>query len=183
MNDARPREHFRHCPRCAAALPEAGRPNAIECAACGFLYFFNPTVATAAFVRRADGRCLFIRRGREPGLGLLAPPGGFVDGGETAEIAVTREIREEVGLALADVAFLCSQVNDYRYHGVNYPVLDLFFTARALSTEAIAQPGEVAGLEWLDPLGVDPRSMAFPSMQAALRALQAKDGAGTRASP
>ena len=137
MTATRPRLHFRHGPRCAAPIPDGPRPNAIECAACGFVYFFNPTVATAAFVSRADGRCLFIRRGREPGLGLLAPPGGFIDEGETAETAVAREIREEVGLEIADLAFLCSRVNDYRYKGVDYPVVDLFFTARAETTAPI----------------------------------------------
>jgi ADP-ribose pyrophosphatase YjhB (NUDIX family) len=174
MNETRPRTQFHHCPRCAAALPEGGRPNAIECPACGFLYFFNPTAATATFVFRADGKCLFIRRGREPGRGLLAPPGGFIDDGETAETGAAREIREEVGLEIEALAFLCSQLNDYRYRGVNYPVLDLFFTARAASTDATAQVGEVEGFEWLDPRTVDPAAMAFPSMQAALRVLQGR---------
>ena len=178
MNATRPRLQFRHCPRCAAALAEGTRPNAIECAACGFVYFFNPTVATAAFVSRGDGRCLFIRRGREPGLGLLAPPGGFIDEGETAETAVAREIREEVGLEIAGLAFLCSRVNEYCYKGVEYPVLDLFFTARAETTDAVAQPGEVAGFEWLDPRAVEPEAMAFPSMRAALRLLKERLASG-----
>lgn len=177
MNATRPREQFRHCPRCAAALPGGGRPNAVECPACGLLYFFNPTVASAAFVFRPDGHCLFIRRGREPGLGKLAPPGGFIDDGETAETAVAREVREEVGIGVVRVAFLCSQVNRYAYRGIEYPVLDLFFTADAASTDTVAQAGEVAGMEWIDPRGLDPGSLAFPSMQAALRVLQARLGA------
>ena len=178
MNALRPREHFRYCPRCAVALASGGHEKAIECAACGFLYYFNPTVAVAAFVYRADGHVLFIRRAKEPGLGRLAPPGGFIDPGETAELAVRREFREEVNLTIEKVAFLCSKLNDYAYRGVNYPVLDLFFTAKAVGTEAEGAPDEVAGLEWLDPRKVDPAEMAFPSMAAALRELQTTLDAG-----
>jgi NAD+ diphosphatase len=169
-----PREHFQHCPRCGAALPPGERPNPLACPGCGFSFYFNTTVAVAAFVSRFDGRVLFIRRGREPAKGRLAPPGGFIDIGETAEAAVLREIQEEVGLRLSDLTFLCSQVNQYDYRGVRYPVLDLFFLAQAETMELTLADGEVTSYEWLDPVGVRPEDMAFPSMQAALRLLQSQ---------
>ncbi len=183
MNALRPLEHFRYCPRCAAALAAGVRHNPIECAACGFVYYLNPTVAVAAFAFRDDGRVLVIRRAKEPGLGKLAPPGGFIDSGETAEMAIRREFREEVRLTLEDVVFLCSQLNDYPYRGVNYPVLDLFFTAKAVGTDAEPDPDEVAGMEWVEPRAMNPSEMAFPSMAAALRVLQSGRNAGPDATP
>ena len=169
-----PRQHFHHCPRCAKALAGAAEANRIECTACGFLLYFNPTVAGVAFASREDGRVLFIRRAKEPGKDLLAPPGGFIDVGETAEVAVEREYREEVGVRIADVTFLCSQVNQYAYRGVLYPVLDLFFTARAVNPTAAQSLDDVSGFEWRDPLTVAEDELAFPSMKAALRVLQAR---------
>jgi ADP-ribose pyrophosphatase YjhB (NUDIX family) len=169
-----PRQHFHHCPRCAKALAGAAEANRIECTACGFLLYFNPTVAGVAFASREDGRVLFIRRAKEPGKDLLAPPGGFIDLGETAEVAVEREYREEVGVRIADVTFLSSQVNQYAYRGVLYPVLDLFFTARAVNPTAAQSLDDVAGFEWRDPLTVAEDELAFPSMKAALRVLQAR---------
>lgn len=145
----------------------------IECAACGFVYYFNPTVAAAAFVRRPDGRVLFIRRAREPAQGKLAIPGGFVDLGETAEEALGREIQEEVGLELVSVEYLCSQTNQYDYRGVAYPVVDLFFTAVARDAPRAAALDGVASLCWLALEEVEPAEMAFPSMREALRAYRA----------
>ncbi len=163
-----PPEFFRHCPRCgAAAGPVSPAPNPFHCGACGFRYFFNPTVAVAVFARREDGRTLLIRRARDPGKGRLAPPGGFIDVGETAETAAIRELREEVGLEIGDLGFLCSEPNQYTYEGVTYPVLDFFFTARCAGTE-IPAIDEVAAAEWFDPQEIEPGALAFPSMQCAL---------------
>jgi len=45
-----------------------------------------------------DGRLLLIQRGRPPGEGLWAVPGGKVQFGETLTEAVRREVFEETGL-------------------------------------------------------------------------------------
>jgi ADP-ribose pyrophosphatase YjhB (NUDIX family) len=154
---------------------DEGPRSPFRCAACGFTLFFNAAIATAVFIRRADGRVLFIRRARDPGKGLLAPPGGFVDIGERAEDAVRREVREEVGLELAAVEFLGSFPNAYLYREVTYPVLDFFFTAVAVRPEAARSLDDVAGLAWLDPGSeVAPEQLAFPSMRQALQLLRAQ---------
>ena len=169
----KPSQHFHFCPRCGAkqAAPPAG--NAFICSACGFTFFFSAANATAAFVSRADGKILFIRRAKEPAKGKLAPPGGFVDVGETAEDAVRREIREEVGLELTEIHFLCSHPNVYLYRDVTYPVLDFFFCARAVAAERARALDDVASFCWLDPKAVSLEEIAFPSMRAAIEQLRA----------
>ena len=44
------------------------------------------------------GRLLLIRRRNDPGSGLWSLPGGRVEPGESDEVAVIRELREETGL-------------------------------------------------------------------------------------
>ena len=168
-----PADLFRFCPRCGAARP-ADNAGAVpySCGGCGLVYFFNPTVAAAAWVSDAAGRVLLIRRAREPAKGKLAIPGGFVDAGETAEGALRREVREEVGLELDGVAFLTSYPNRYHYRDVTYPVLDLVFTARAVAPEAARPLDAVAGIEWHRPAAVDPGTLAFPSIVESLKLLR-----------
>jgi ADP-ribose pyrophosphatase YjhB (NUDIX family) len=171
LDPAEPRALFRHCPRCGAAI-EAVAANPLACGACGFAFFFNPTVSAAGILVGAGGRALFIRRAHEPARGALALVGGFVDAGERPEDALCREVREEVGVALADVTYLCSFPNCYPYRGVTYHVADLIFTARVVDgADARALDG-VAAVEWHDPRSLDPSSLAFPSMRVALAAYQ-----------
>jgi ADP-ribose pyrophosphatase YjhB (NUDIX family) len=164
-----PPELFRFCPRCGADRPpeNVGRVP-LRCPRCDLTYFFNPTVAAAAWVFDPAGRALFIRRAKEPAKGKLAIPGGFVDAGETAEGALRREVREEVGLEVERVAYLTSHPNLYPYRGVSYPVVDLVFTAYTPDPAAARPLDAVAGLEWKRPADVDPAELAFPSIRESL---------------
>jgi ADP-ribose pyrophosphatase YjhB (NUDIX family) len=163
-----PVEHFAHCPRCGrpATPTAAGAP--FRCSPCGFTLFFNAASAVAALVERADGRVLFIRRARNPGRGLLGLPGGFVDPGESAEQALRREVREEVGIEIERVTYLTSHANAYFYAEVTYTTLDLFYVARTADPDRAHPLDAVDGVEWLDPARVAPDAIAFESMRRAI---------------
>jgi len=152
------------CPRCGAPGTAAVSP--FRCAACAFTLFANPAVGVGIFAADAAGRVLFVRRARDPGQGLLGIPGGFIDAGETAEGALAREIREEVGGRLEAMRFLCTAANRYAFAGVTYDVCDLFF-AGTIAGDLQADPDEVSACVWLRPDEVRPEMMAFPSTRAA----------------
>ena len=48
----------------------------------------------------AQGRLLLVKRANPPAQGLWSSPGGRVEPGESAEIAVVREVLEETGLTV-----------------------------------------------------------------------------------
>ena len=61
---------------------------------------YPPVFVTVDAVVRVADQVLLIRRGRAPGKGLLAVPGGFIEQRETAYQSAVRELREETGFHL-----------------------------------------------------------------------------------
>ena len=63
---------------------------------------YPPVFVTVDAVVRCAGRVLLIRRGRAPGRGLHAVPGGFIELRETAWQSCLRELEEETHLTLLE---------------------------------------------------------------------------------
>lgn len=166
-----PYQHFKHCPRCGHTLPAPLATPVVNCNACNLTLFLSPAVGLGAFLSSSAGKILFLVRTKEPGKGKLGLPGGFADYHEAAEAGLTREIKEEIGITISDLTYLCSRVNYYDYANVNYPVLDLFFTGHIPND---AQPqclDDVDELAWLHPSQVQLESIAFPSVRNAFEFL------------
>ena len=163
----RPREFFRYCPRCGARQETVAPGIEFLCAACEFQLFFNPTVSAGGFLRRSDGRILWLKRAKDPARGKLGLPGGFIDFDESAEAALAREVKEEVGLVIGEPRFLCSVPNEYVYRDVTYPVLDLIFAVEVGENPCVAALDEVECLLWLAPAATNPDDIAFPSVRQA----------------
>lgn len=90
------------CPHCRSPLtvaPIHGRDRE-TCPACGYTAFHKPAPVVLAIIEHAD-RLVLIRRKLDPLAGYWAPPGGYVELGESLEEAVIREAREESGLEVA----------------------------------------------------------------------------------
>lgn len=162
-------EAYRFCPRCGTERQQVQQTRPFRCTQCHHMNFFGPVAAVGAVITNSLGQVLLIERAKEPGLGKLGMPGGFVDPGESAEIAVRREIQEEVGIEVGPLTFLMSAPNSYPFQGVDSPVLDIFFHAEAIANQDIkAEASEVSAWMWTSVSAELLDRMAFLSNRLAL---------------
>jgi len=94
-----------HCGRCGGGLalgPVAGEERErLICERCGHITYLNPRLVATTLPVTEAGEVLLIRRGIEPGRGLWAQPGGFLEIDETPTEGAVRETLEETGLIVA----------------------------------------------------------------------------------
>ncbi len=158
---------FKYCPKCGAAALKPVGQKLLRCSACGFELYLNPAAAVAGVIVDGQGRMVVLVRGKEPGKGKWDLPGGFADPGETAEDALRREVREEIGLEVTALRYLGSWPNVYEYVGVRYRTLDMGFTCEVKEV-ACARPreAEIADVLLLSPNQIDLGRFAFRSVGA-----------------
>ena len=99
---------FQFCPKCGSKHFGQNNEKSKKCDNCGFVYYLNPSSATAAFIFNEKGELLVNRRSKEPAKGTLDLPGGFVDYNETGEEGIAREVKEETGLEITGSKYLFS---------------------------------------------------------------------------
>ena len=97
----------RFCGRCGGATTVVEAGHVRRCTACAADAFPRTDPAVIVLVT-AGARCVLGRAQRFPP-GMYSTLAGFVEPGESLEAAVRREVREEVGLELAEVRYRSSQ--------------------------------------------------------------------------
>ncbi|KKR32539.1 MAG: Nudix hydrolase [Candidatus Falkowbacteria bacterium GW2011_GWF2_39_8] len=119
---------FKYCPLCKEELKNEN--NHYFCNGCKFDFYHTPNPASSVILVNSKKQIYLAKRAEEPKPGLWAIPGGFIDFHESAEDAARREIKEELGIELTNLQFLCSFANDYLYKGTQYYPLDIFFISK-----------------------------------------------------
>ena len=173
---------FQYCPSCASGkIQFAG--NKFFCQDCGFIYYHNTAAASGCVIQTGEKVVLLVR-GREPALGKLDLPGGFVDPGEGILEGLLRELREELGweapippgMPLAEFFTLfASFPNTYPYRNIVYNTCDIFFTINVpglTEQDFRLEAGEIAGLRFLPPGEIDLDDLAFDSTRRAILAFK-----------
>jgi len=108
-----------------------------------------------------DGKVLLGERAGSHGAGTWALPGGHLEFGETVADCARREVREETGLAIHDIAPAPYTSDVFMAEGRHY--VTLFVTAQARGEPAVLEPAKCLGWGWFrwadlpDPL--------FPPLQ------------------
>jgi NAD+ diphosphatase len=85
----------RYCTKCGKIT--AQKNDSLFVCTDGHENWINPATGVSAYVIK-DGKVLFGVRSIDPGKGKLDVPGGFIEVNESAEQAVVRETKEELGI-------------------------------------------------------------------------------------
>jgi NAD+ diphosphatase len=153
--------HARHgfCPACGERTLAKDGGWSRGCAACGAEHFPRTDPVVIMLVLD-DERCLL---GRQPAWPrpFFSALAGFVEGGETLEEAVGREVAEEAGIAVTDVRYLASQPWPFPAS------LMLGCTARATTREITVDRSELEEADWFSRDEVR-AALAAPTARLAL---------------
>lgn len=164
-----PLEQFIYCPKCGSTEFTASNEKAKKCPKCGFVYYFNPSSATVAFILNKKNEILVCRRAKDPAKGTLDLPGGFIDMHETAEEGVIREVLEETGLQVKEAIYQFSIPNLYVYSGFEVHTLDMFFLCKVEDTSHIEAHDDVVESFFIPLNEIDPAQFGLTSIRKGLQ--------------
>ncbi|MDY3266894.1 MAG: NUDIX domain-containing protein [Phocaeicola sp.] len=159
---------FKYCPVCGSCHFEVNNEKSKKCADCGFVYYFNPSAATVAFILNSKKELLVCRRAKDPAKGTLDLTGGFIDMFETGEEGVAREVKEETGLTAVSAKYLFSYPNTYLYSGFLVHTLDQFFLCEVEDDSKIGAMDDVAESFWMPLDKINPDDFGLDSVRKGL---------------
>jgi NAD+ diphosphatase len=164
-------DKFRYCPACGSDRFEVNDARSRRCADCGFTYYLNASAAVVGVLIDEQGRLLVARRANEPAKGTLDLPGGFVEGGESLDEALRRELMEETGALVSVERWLFSLPNFYRFSGMDVPTTDSFFLCRLCPGQQLHAADDVAALRWKRPEEIHPADFGLTSIRRGVEKL------------
>jgi NAD+ diphosphatase len=131
------------CGRCGTPTQIKNHERARECPNCGQVHYPRIAPAIMALVRR--GREFLLARSPHFAPGMYSALAGFVEPGETLEQTLVREVREEVGIEVANVRYFASQPWPFPHS------LMIAFNADYAGGEITPDPGEIEAADWFTP--------------------------------
>lgn len=173
----------RFCTYCGAAAERFAsvgeHSRRLECGSCGRITNITSEesgpVVLVLTIAYAEDCVLLIKRGLPPYRECWAPPGGFVERGESLEAAAVREVQEEVGIEIPAQSLLP--------HGiVSLPALNqvhvVFVTFIEKAIELKPQLPEALDARWFSELDYLENDIWAPSKELDIRRVFARVRSG-----
>jgi NAD+ diphosphatase len=159
-----PSKIFDYCPKCSHTDFIFDGIKKFTCKSCNFIYYINPAPAVAVIIELPDNRIILTRRKFDPRAGTLDLPGGFIDCMESAEDAVTREIKEELGIEVRKPIYLASFPNEYVFKEVSYFTCDLAFIVKLDYIPEMVATDDVSEAIMIHPKNINFDTISYESI-------------------
>jgi len=140
------RDH-QFCSRCGARTELAAGERARRCPRCGLSSYprISPAIIIAITRAAEAGEQILLARNHRFPPGRYSVVAGFVEAGETLEECAMREVREEVGVRIANLRYFGSQPWPFPNS------LMIGFTAEYAGGEINLEESEIADARWFAP--------------------------------
>jgi NAD+ diphosphatase len=161
-------KNHRFCGHCGTPTAKKATEFAMACPSCGLLAY--PRISPAVMVLIERGDDLLLARSPHFRPGMFSALAGFVEAGETVEQCAVREVREEVGLEIANLRYFRSQPWPFPNS------LMIAFFADYAGGEITPDPVEIEAAAWFPRSAMPPlpdnASIAHHLINAAVRGQQ-----------
>lgn len=149
------RKTHRYCGMCANPMQDKINERARLCPKCHYLIYPKISPCVIVLVKRDES--FLLARSSHFSPGVMSTLAGFVEIGESIEQAVIREVKEEVGIMVHQLQYICSQP---------WPFPDslmLGFVAEYQSGELLIDKNEIEAAAWFskDNLPTLPNEMSI----------------------
>lgn len=133
----------RFCGSCGTPTQHVAGERCVRCPACGHSAYPRISPAMMVLIQR-DDHILLARHLNSPS-GFFTALAGFLEAGESIEDAIHREVQEEVGLQVRDLAYFGSQPWPFPHS------LMIAFTAQYAGGDIRVDRTEIAEARWFGP--------------------------------
>jgi NAD+ diphosphatase len=131
------------CSRCGTKTRKRPGERGKECPDCGELFY--PRISPAIIVLIKKGHEILLARSPNFPPSIYSLIAGFIEPGETAEAAVVREVKEEVGLEIKNISYFGTQAWPFPNS------LMIGFTAEYSSGDIQPDGFEIEDAKWFSP--------------------------------
>lgn len=100
-------QEHQYCGRCGSETRSTDGGRARGCLTCNLHFYPKISPCVIGIIVNAD-KCLLARNAKHP-KGMYSTIAGFIEAGETAEMAFAREVYEEVGVKIRNIQYTFSQ--------------------------------------------------------------------------
>lgn len=142
------RNDHRFCGRCAHKLQDKVTERALQCSNCKHIVY--PKISPCVIVLITDNEKMLLARSAHFTAEMMSTLAGFVEIGESAEQTLVREVKEEVGIQVKNLKYICSQPWPFP------DVLMLGFIAEYDYGEIVIDKNEIETAGWFDKHNLPP---------------------------